>query len=161
MSVVAMMKLAVARQAEEERGRSSASPRKTVDGALESPIQKITAFIPSEIIGIYVAGFGILSPESAVGKWWSFGICLALIPVFTFLSYLEQLKYGGEVKHTTILIVFAFAAIAFVAWAAALPGTPFLAITPNATRIGGFSVVILAAVMYKTANLIGIAPKQP
>ena len=52
-----------------------------------------------------------------------------------------------------------FAPVAFVAWTAALPGTPFLSLTPRPTAIGGWAVIILALVMYKVADLKDVVPK--
>lgn len=56
-----------------------------------------------------------------------------------------------------VLLFLALAA--FVAWASALPGTPFLAFTPYATVIGGWLVLILAS-MYKVADLLDVVPKD-
>jgi hypothetical protein len=129
--------------------------------AVESAMEKISAFIPSEIIGIYVAGFGILSPESDAGKWWIFGVCFALIPVLIWLNYLGHKKRADAtltVKITIVLLVFAM--IAFVAWAAALPGTPFLTFSARATAFGGWAVIILAVIMYRVADLLDIVPKK-
>jgi hypothetical protein len=122
-------------------------------------MEKISAFIPSEVLGIYVAGLGILSPESDTGKWWIFGICLTLVPVFMVLDYLERrkrssLKLGARIGVTLLI----FATLAFVAWAAALPGTPFLSLSPRGTTIGGWAVVILAAFMYRMAAVLDVVP---
>jgi hypothetical protein len=137
--------------------------KKTLDSAME----KITAFIPSEVIGSYVAVLGILSPQTDVGKWIIFGICLLLIPIFMLLGYLAKKKQAEKdqkttlppnTQHTGILLV--LAAVAFVAWAMALPGTPFLSITAHATAIGGASVIILTTIMYKIADLFDLVPKS-
>ena len=95
---------------------SDEAPQKTLDSAME----KITAFIPSEVIGSYVAVLGIISPETNLGKWVIFGICLLLIPVFMLLSYLTKKKQAKDgqststsTRDTAILLV--FAAVAFVA----------------------------------------------
>jgi hypothetical protein len=61
-------------------------------------------------------------------------------------------------KITSVLLIFAM--VAFIAWAAALPGTPFLAFTARATAIGGWAVVILAIIMYKVADLLDVVPKD-
>jgi hypothetical protein len=113
------------------------------------------------VIGIYVAGFGILSPNSDGGKWWIFGVCFVLVPVFIALSYLERERRSNtKLSSRSVSILLIFGLLAFVAWAAALPGTPFLTISPRATAIGGWSVIILAAVMYKVADLLGVVPKR-
>jgi len=45
-----------------------------------------------------------------------------------------------------------FAVVAFTAWAAALPDSPFLGISADANRIGGFAVVALCLVMHRLAK---------
>lgn len=168
MSIATMVGLGIERQrektvpqAEAASGKASAS-KKTVESAME----KIAAFIPSEVIGIYVAGFGILSPQSDAEKWWIFGICLVLIPVFMLLNYWDHRKNitGGELARLksprTGVILLAFAIVAFVAWVAALPGTPFLSFSARATAIGGWSVVILSLIMYRVAHRLDIVPKK-
>jgi amino acid transporter len=123
-------------------------------------MEKISAFIPSEVIGICVAGCGILSPQQDSEKWWIFAISMALIPIFMLLNFIGQRKKGNLTVSTRIsLVLILFALVAFVAWAAALPGTPFLSLTPRATAIGGWAVVILALVMYKVADLLDVVLK--
>jgi hypothetical protein len=170
MSIATMVGLEIERQGERDvasgmvaGGRARATKR-TVDTAME----KIAAFIPSEVIAIYVAGFGILSPQSNSGKWSMFGVSLVLIPVFVLLNYLQQRKHAGtdqgarlkSLRRTSVIVTL-FAIVAFVAWAAALPGTPFLSVTPRATAYGGFCVVILALIMYRLADLLDVVPKKP
>ena len=54
--------------------------------SVDSAMQRITAFIPSEIIGIYVAIVGIYAPTTSAEKWWIFGLCALLTFLFLFLS---------------------------------------------------------------------------
>jgi hypothetical protein len=77
-----------------------------------------------------------------------------------FQNFIGQRKKGNLTVSTRIsLMLILFALVAFVAWAAALPGTPFLSLTPRATAIGGWAVVILALVMYKVADLLDVVLK--
>jgi amino acid transporter len=129
--------------------------------AVQSAMERVAAFIPSEVIGIYVAGFGILSPQTDAEKWVVFGISLALIPVLMGLNYVQQKKHTGadvDVRIMSILLIFAITA--FIAWAAAMPGTPFLSVTPRATAVGGWAVVILAIVMHRVAELLDVIPRS-
>jgi hypothetical protein len=164
MSIGRLFQFAAQRQAEAgqvnaEAAAAAAAPAKpTIDSAME----KITAFIPSEIIGIYIAGFGILAPVTTEGKWWIFGICVALIPLFMLLNYLRnrkrQLPVPGRGRSLVLVVC---ALVAFTAWASAMPNTPFLAITPLATQIGGFAVLVVAGILYAVADLLDIFPKTP
>jgi hypothetical protein len=156
MSIATMVALGVARS----RGDGTRGGEPEHEKSLESMTAKVTAFIPSEINGIYVAGFGILSPDSELMKWLIFAICLALIPLLLWLNYLDHKKRSAatlSVKITLALLIFAL--VAFVAWAAALPGTPFLALHAHATAFGGFAIVILAVFLPQIAGLLGIVPK--
>jgi amino acid transporter len=161
MSLARMVELGIERQQEVEaqtRGvRRAPQPAK---GAVGSAMERISAFIPSEVIGIYVAGFGILSPQQDSEKWWIFAISMALIPIFMLLNFIGQRKKRNlKVSARISLVLLLFALVAFIAWAAALPGTPFLSLTPRATAIGGWTVVILAVVMYQVADLLDVVPK--
>ncbi len=138
MSIATMVGLGVERQREKTigTGRAASGGASVTKKTVATEMERIAAFIPSEVIGIYVAGFGILSPESKSGKWSIFGISLALIPVFVLLNYLEQRKHANPEQRASLkslsktsLIVTVFGMVAFVAWAAALPGTPFLSLS--------------------------------
>lgn len=127
-----------------------------VEGALD----KIATYIPSEVIGTYVAITGIFDADSDAGKWVIFVLALLLIPLLTLFGNAEAAKKGltpptGRATLLTILI----AGVAFCAWAAALPANPLLAFTEQATRIGGAAVIVLAIVLPKAAALLDIAPR--
>lgn len=133
---------------------------------LDSAMQKITAFIPSEVVGIYIAVVGILAPAPAdnVMKWWIFGICAGLlIPFFIGIGYLAKKKKNEPVPTLTVLITLLVCAlIAFAAWACALPDTPFHQLFgDDATRYGGGAVIVLAAVLYQIAEYLNAVPAKP
>jgi hypothetical protein len=166
MSISAMVDLGMRRQHEISSPRQAVAPPSSSSGGTQSEAQaalsRLTAFVPSEVVGLYIAGLGILTPTTFAAKWWIFGVCLLLIPIFLGLNYLIQRKQAGKESLTTStwLILLAFAVVAFVAWSAAIPDTPFLYFSERATVIAGFVVLILAAVMYKAADLFGIVPKS-
>jgi quinol-cytochrome oxidoreductase complex cytochrome b subunit len=161
MSIARMMSLGGTRELEITRpgavaAADEAGKKTTVDTAME----KITAFIPSDVIGIYVAGLGVFSPQTDANKWYVFGVSVLLIPVLMLLNYFDQKKRNKPTPGPRIVAVLVvLALVAFVAWAGAMPGTPFLVFTPYATEIGGWAVVILALIMYKLADLLDIVPK--
>ncbi len=163
MSIVRMVTLAAERKDETEKVRATAAAagtqaqNSTVTGAME----KIAAYIPSEVIGIYVGNFGILAPATQAVKWWIFGICMALIPAFLGLGYASAKKKqlpvpGGRASG----VLFLMSAVAFTTWCSAMPATPFLALDPDATRWGGFAVLALSYVIPKIADLLEIAPQS-
>jgi hypothetical protein len=133
---------------------------------LDSAMQKITAFIPAEVVGIYIAVVGIVAPAQTdnVLKWWIFGICAGLlIPFFIGIGYLAKKKKKEPVPTPPVVITLLVCALlAFAAWACALPDTPFQQVLgDNATRYGGGAVIVLAAVLYKIAELFDAVPANP
>jgi hypothetical protein len=161
MSIGQMYGLAVQRQVERtkpegERTRDATDATRMVDSALE----RITAFIPADVIGLYVSGIAIFSPLSAVGKWWIFFVCLAFIPVVMLISYLQRKKRGLPTpQYKVLLLLLVFAGVGFATWAAAMPETPFLSLHTAANKIGGFLVIPLAFVMYGIADICDALPK--
>ena len=160
MSISTMMHLGLQRSQQNGAAPEGAvAADEDIKTSTDSYMQKIAAFIPSEIIGIYVAGLGIFSPDTDYAKWLLFGICIVLIPIIMWLDFLVQKKkeadkLSGKIKFVLLI----FALVAYVAWTAAMPGTPFLSFNENATLFGGFAVIILAVVMYRAAEVLDIVP---
>lgn len=127
--------------------------------AVQSAIEIITAYIPSEVIGLYVAGIGILEPEGDM-KWLLFGFALFLIPIVIWLSLIikrgQNSHFRLELPAKQFCAITSLAVLAFVAWAAALPRTPFETFSVNATRYGGFAVLVLAAILPRIGQLLGL-----
>ena len=93
MSLSQMVELGLERQQEvEAQARGVRRAQQPTKGAVGSAIEKISAFIPSEVIGIYVAGCGVLSPQQNSEKWWIFAISTVLIPIFMLLDFTGQRK---------------------------------------------------------------------
>ena len=127
-------------------------------------MEKVTAFIPSEVIGAYVALSGLLAPlyksDEFKWKWVLFFICLGLIPIVMALSYALRRKDGLPTPKLFInLVLLILALVAFIVWVAALPGTPFTVYSPNVTVFGGGAVIVLAILMYPIAKLLDAAPQ--
>jgi hypothetical protein len=171
MSISSMVDLGMRRQHQisnprevQEAGvpEADSAPEAGQNG-VQAALSKLTAFVPSEVVGLYISGLGILTPTTYTAKWAIFAICLVLIPVFIGLNYLIQKKQAGKEAPaaSTWFFILLFALVAFVAWSAAIPDTPFLYFSDRATIIAGFLVLVLAAVMYKAADLLGIVPKSP
>jgi hypothetical protein len=144
---------------------STTTTDESTDKAVKSAAEKITAFIPSDVVGIYIAGLGFFAPESLRGKWWIFGIAAGLVPIFLLISYFAEKKRDkqrtdGDAQRRVVdyLLLALFAEIAFVCWAAAFPGSPFLSLIPSATKIAAFGMIVLAAVMPPIAAICDLVP---
>jgi hypothetical protein len=53
-----------------------------------------------------------------------------------------------------------FATIAYVAWAAALPSTPFLQLTDQATKIGALAALVLGVLLPRAADAMKLTPSE-
>lgn len=180
MSVVRMVGLASDRQVQIASGSLRATVARggeaetTATGtdtkAVDSALDKLTAFIPSEIIAFYLTGVAMFTNTAATGvtpppdetyiKWILFFVGSGLIPVIMLISYCLKVKKQTPVPPRGVMFVlFIFALISFAAWVAVTPGTPFETITPYATKIGGLAVIPLAAIMWGIAELCDAVPK--
>lgn len=126
-----------------------------------SALDQIVSYIPTEVIGIYVAGVGIVGPAGRDAKWALLLLSTALVPLFVWLSdrIARQSNPNAPKAYVKLTWVCVLASGAFLTWAAALPDTPFLDFTDKATQLGSFAAVVLAALMPKLATALGIAPK--
>jgi hypothetical protein len=171
MSIGTMFQLGAQRefQASTVKARASAKPAEPDTKAVsqpdpkavsESAMQKVLAFVPAEIIGIYVAIFGIATPKSANAKWTVYAICVAvLLALMLFNYFLSRKKKETVPNWWRLLLIIGLALVGFTAWAAAMPETPFLACHPRATMAAGIAAPILALLMPKIAELCDVAPK--
>jgi hypothetical protein len=166
VGIVRMVNLAAERHGQTDGDRSLAdSGRSLADSDRQGPsvqgsLEKVSAYIPSEVIGIYVAGLGIFAPDHVHAKWILFGVSLILVPVLVLVGQAVARKRGLPAPPgKASIVVILFAVVAFCAWAAAMPSNPLLDQFPEATRVGGFAVIILAALLPQAANLLDITPK--
>ena len=164
MAIVTMTQQALnaGRPAVAARGAAleGASEPAQIGQRVTSALDQMVAYVPSEVIGIYIAGVGIIGP-SGRAKWGLLWLSLALIPLFIWLAdRMERQSDANAPKAFAKLAwVCLLATFAFVAWSAALPETPFLDFSANATRLGSFAAMVLAALMPKIAAAVGIAPR--
>jgi hypothetical protein len=158
MSIGTMVSLAVQRRREKtELGDEAAAG--DADQQM-TQLEKVSAFIPSDVVTVYVAGLGILTPSEAIARWVWFAIGLVLVPVFVAIGIaLEKRKSGIWPGWTAGFLLVIFGLLSFTAWAASLPNTPFLLVVSNATQIAALAVIVLASIMYPVAEYFDIVPK--
>jgi amino acid permease len=139
------------------------------DPDVQSALEKITQWIPSEAVATYITLVGLLALADSTGRWILFAVGLLLVVFFVSINAALVNKEGREKwkaeKHqgnppklarkrfVALLIV---AVVSFTVWAAALPDTPFLSIFDQATRVGAVLVVVVAGAMPKVAKLLEI-----
>lgn len=166
MSIAAATLQAYAAVAEtkESAFREAASPP-TSESALESVVK----WIPSEAIGSYIALVGLVAPQNAGGRWALFVIGAALVCVFLLLNAALVNKKGAaewkarkkpgdppKLSGGRLVAVLVLSLVSFVAWACALPDTPFLDLRADATRWGSGAAIVLSLLLPKVAELLDL-----
>jgi hypothetical protein len=123
--------------------------------SVESAIGILFSYIPTEVIALYVAVLAALVPDPQMqAQWITFYVFLGLTPIVVWLVY------AAKVKQTTGKIPWApnelplwemFAStLAFVAWAFALPNSPFSVFT------NWYSSAIAGVVILVTSTILGL-----
>ncbi len=175
MSISSMTNVAMARRVDVETdevvpvtttgivGATSGTPesRTGVAGAM----QIIMTYVPTEILALYtsistaIQSVGTSSnnnlEQSFMSAWIAFWACFAMTPISVWLLYASKVKQAGKrlpIGFRTWPKWEMFAAtLAFVAWAFAMPGSPFRSFE------GFYSPGVAAIVLPCTAMLIGLA----
>jgi hypothetical protein len=137
--------------------------------SVESGLEAITAWIPSEAVGSYVALLGLFRPAHATARWILFGVGAALVVMFLLINAILVNKQGAtewnkqkmqgtppKLSGKKLAAVLGISLVAYVAWAGALPGTPFLDWWTDATVLGGAAVIVLAFLLPKLAKILNV-----
>ncbi|HQP34064.1 MAG TPA: hypothetical protein PLI95_02755 [Polyangiaceae bacterium] len=116
-----------------------------------SALQVIAAYIPTEVLTLYVAVLGALG-EGRPAAWQVFLAFLVATPLVCWVTFAAKLKSAGKplplsFKKWPVWEMTA-AAFAFCAWAIALPLSPF---TPEY-----ISTALAAIVLLVTSTLLGL-----
>lgn len=130
-------------------------------GGGSSTLAAIAAYIPTEVLTVYVAvvaalGTGTAAAAASGAGWLSFLLFLVFTPLVVWLVYAGKVRRAGKALPVALRRwpkweMFA-ATVAYVAWAFALPGTPFSA-------FGWYSTAIAAVVVLVATTALGlIAP---
>ncbi len=164
MSVIRMSQLALEPNPVYATGLSAATrSAESGGGDRSNALEKIVTFIPSEAIGLYIAGSGIMQPSSSVERWGLFLFATASIPLVYLLRYFETRGTSaapGEWNTRRGCWLLSFALLAFVVWGAAMPQSPFLEFHPKMNQYAAVAALALAAFMSKIAELLGLTPKS-
>ena len=129
----------------------------TDEGALKKELARITAFVPTEVVATYVAVLGILTPSSE-GWRWGLLVIIAGLTVFLCWYFWKTATQTLPRKALTWSIVFALAGL--LAWASALPASPFFSFDGYTTKLGGIAVLIAAPIIPRLAVLVGVSPPR-
>lgn len=140
----------------------AATAKRKSDAVPQSALEQITAFIPSDALGIYIAGNSIIDPHSGAGKWAIFGVVGCLIPLFVWLTRISVGKQADVAGLDTWLgrrrgfWLSLFGIVAYAAWVAAMPSSPFATIHEKAAQVGAWVAVILSCLLPLLAKRFGV-----
>lgn len=136
---------------------------------VQSAIEKITAWIPTEVVAIYIALLGIFTPDSSGGKWAIFAAGAVLVLVFVILNGLLLNKRAADkweaegkpgnpptFSWSKACGLVVLSGLAYVAWTFALPASPWLDVTDKAPQIGGAAVLVLSLLIPKVAQALDL-----
>lgn len=121
----------------------------SASATLSQAMEEITNYIPTEVVGVYIAILGLLSPRTDSARWLVFLIGALLTVFFLWIPY-----SGGTRKFFMLAVL---ALLGFTAWAAALPSTPFSTFAENASQIGAAAVLVLAVVLPALAEKLNLS----
>lgn len=144
--------------------------------ALDTQLGKTAAYIPSEVLGIYVAVLGLVTPgaqEWGLKRTMYVGTLLVLL-LFISLRYLVERKSIREANNSAAAIggrsvpepkmryqvaAAVMAIVAFTAYYMALPGSFFEKYWSNSTIYGAIAAILLALFLPMIGVLVGVSPE--
>ncbi len=136
-----------------------------------SALATITAYIPTEVLITYVAVAAALTGSAAtssVGPWLAFLAFLVGTPAVVWLVYAGKVRTSGKalpirIRHWPRWEMFA-ATVSYVAWAFALPGTPFGQFGWYNSGVAGVIVLVAATGLGLLTPVVGrplvVAPED-
>ena len=140
------------------RGEAS-EPETTSQDAVPSTkaLDDLVRYIPTEVITLYLAALGLVgtASEKYTGRWIAFATFAALTPIAVWVDWLikrRRLKRSPELRFSWFNPC--AATLAFVAWAFALPGTPFGDLSWYDAKWGGFVALVVSVVLGKVSALV-------
>jgi hypothetical protein len=183
MSISTMTRLVHARQVQEETTRAKTSfdeigqpigarhiKQEEIEQETTTALDKLTGFVPTEVITGYAAAVGLLIPTESLHRWLIFLAAVLVLIVLILLDFAlrekrvrESTATGEQVSQLTsrrrIIFSVVIASLAFTVWAFAVPtGSPALDWGEGATRVFAVVAIAVSAVLYRVAQLVDIAP---
>ena len=158
-------------QSLDEIAKASSTPPTTSEGAptdqqapsgkgnIETALNVLFGYIPTEIITLYVAVLAAVGVEGKVTRteWTSFWVFILATPIVVWLVY------GAKLKNLDLPLPLSYgewpvwemfaATVAFAAWAFALPQSPFAVFAWYSSALSGVVVLIASAILGLLAPL--------
>lgn len=129
--------------------------------AVTSALNVIVTYIPTEILALYVAVLAALEkPDTLPGRpqWAAFYFFLLLTPVVVWLAYAAKVKTADRPlplapRKWPMWEMFS-ATVAYVAWAFALPKSPFLNEDWYSPALSGVIVLVISTFLGLLAPVV-------
>lgn len=111
-------------------------------------LQTLTTYIPTEVLTLYVSALAVLNTGQEKGRWIPFWCFLAATPILVWIAFATKVKMAKRpipaAPSKWPLWEMCAAAIAYIAWAFALPNTPFAQLSWYSAGLAGFLVLVVS-----------------
>ena len=156
----------------EERAEA-ASRDQTSETTVSTALRTLTTYVPTETLTLYVALVAALSPTAGVTEtsntshWIAFWIFLFFTPLAVWVTFATKL--ASDKKQLPLRLQYwpkwemTAGTLAYVAWAAGLPDSPFAQFPWYSPSVAGFAVLITSTILGMLAGLFQrpIEPTKP
>ena len=163
MSISSMANIAADRVINDRRGAggeggmletaAAAQGESSTTGAVTAALDVVMSYVPTEILTLYVAVMAVVQAENQVSlaEWNTFWFFLAATPLVVWLVFAGKLRGAGRALPVAPTKwpwweIFA-ATTAFVAWALALPKSPFSVCSWYVGGLAGIVVLVTSTVL--------------
>jgi hypothetical protein len=154
-----------------ERQPSSEAQTPKPTGVPAGIAARLTRWIPTETIALYVAFLALLTPlvvsrqedacrlNSFTGRWIALGAFAAASCLLALLLHVAKVRRTHEPFRWPVweMVV---APVAFAAWALALPDTPLYSACGYDAEVGGFIVLAVTVTIGVIAEALGKQPPE-
>jgi hypothetical protein len=111
-------------------------------------LQTLTTYIPTEVLTLYVSALAVLKTDQEQGRWIPFWCFLAATPILVWIAFATKVKMAKRPIPASPskwpLWEMCAGAIAYIAWAFALPNTPFAQLPWYSAGLAGFLVLVVS-----------------
>jgi hypothetical protein len=133
-------------------------------------VNQLVLWIPVETITLYVGYLALFDPAKPTAgtklcandftwRWVGFGVFCFLTTVIVLGTYIGKRREAGKKPPFKVPIFeMVFGTVAFAAWAAALPETPFADVCGYKASYGGYAVAAATAGISFLAWVVGKTP---
>lgn len=125
----------------------------TVDNAtnINTALTVLFAYIPTEIIALYIAVVSVVNSTNTKATWITFLIFLIFTPVVVWLIFAAKyLKANGKMPYaiaTLPIWEMMASTVSFVAWAFALPNSVFHYFSWYSQSVAGIGILLTSTIL--------------